>query len=108
MRHLLALAAAHFIRVSLLCMTQDELIEKAVERLRKAQHLFERSEKVPAEFRRLKVDELHAHTIREAVFIRFEATDDCGSIEVVMDSQTGEMLANKFLSPKRKSDDNAA
>ena len=89
-------------------MTHDELIEKAVERLRKVERAFEHSDKVSAEVRRLKVDEMHKRTIRDAVFIRFEADDDRGCIELVMDSQTGDMLDNKFIPPKKKNDDNAA
>jgi hypothetical protein len=89
-------------------MTHDELIEKAVERLRKVEGLFERSDKVPSEMRRLKADEMHKRTIREAVFIRFEADDNRGSIELVMDRETGVMLANKFIPPLKKTDDRGA
>ncbi len=85
-------------------MTHDELMAIAVERARKALRSFERWEKAPAEMRRLKVDEMHRRTIRDAVFIRIEADDDRGCIEFVLDSQTGEMLENKFINPKKKTD----
>lgn|GEM_PF-6158880 len=75
-----------------------------MERLRKVGGLFERSDKVSTEMRRLKVDEMHKRTFREAVFIRFEADDDRGSIEVVMDNETGVMLANRFIPPAKKTE----
>jgi len=47
---------------------------------------------------------MHKRTFREAVFIRFEADDDRGSIEVVMDNETGVMLANRFIPPAKKTE----
>jgi hypothetical protein len=89
-------------------MTHDQLIAKAVERLRKTEDTFDRlNDKVPADIRRLKVDEMLKRTIRDAVVICFESDDDRGRIEVVMDSQTGDMLENRFIPPK-KSDANVA
>lgn len=89
-------------------MTNDELIEKAVERLRTVERLIERSDKVPSAMRRLKADEMHKRTIREALFIRFEADDDRGSIEVVMDRETGVMVANQLVPPPKNADHHAA
>jgi hypothetical protein len=85
-------------------MSNDELIAKAVEHLHKVERILDRSEKVSPEVRRLKVDEMQKHTLQEAVFIRFEAHDNRGCIEVVMDSQTGEILDNKFIPPKKDDD----
>jgi hypothetical protein len=89
-------------------MTHDELIAKAIEQLRKSERAFERSDKVPPEIRRLKADEMHRRTIRDAVFIRFEADDERGCIEITLDTQTGEALETKFIPPKKKTDANAA
>jgi hypothetical protein len=89
-------------------MTHDELIAKAIEALRKTERAFARSDKVPPEIRRLKADEMHRRTIRDCVFIRFEAEDERGCIEIVLDAQTGQVLDTKFIPPKKKTDDNAA
>jgi len=84
-------------------MTHEELLAAAVDRLRKTERTFERfGDKVSQDVLRLKVDEMPKRTIRDAVVICFEADDNRGRIEVVMDSQTGEMIANKFIPPKKK------
>ena len=90
-------------------MTQDEFIAKAVEALRRTERAFERhADKIGADVRLLKVDQMPKRTIRDAVFITFEADDDRGRIEVVMDSKTGEMLDNKFIPPNKPSDESSA
>jgi hypothetical protein len=87
-------------------MTHDELLAAAVDRLRKVEGALGRAgDKVSALIRRLKVDEMPLRTIRDAVVIQFEAHDDRGRIEVVMDSQTGEMIGHKYLPPIRNTDD---
>jgi len=79
-------------------MSHDKLIAKAVEALRRTERAFERhADKIGADVRRLKVDQMPRRTIRDAVFVAFEADDDRRRIEVVMDSKTGEILDNKFI-----------
>jgi hypothetical protein len=77
-----------------------------VDRLRKSERSFERlGDKVSPEVRRLKVDDMPRRTIRDAVVIQFEADDDRGRIEVVIDSHTGEMIESRFFPPPRKETD---
>lgn len=84
-------------------MTHEELLTMAVDSLRKSQRGFERlGDKVSPEVRRLKVDEMLKRTICDAVVIKFEADDERGRIEVVMDSNTGAIIERKFIPPKNK------
>jgi len=85
-------------------MSQEDLIAIAVEQLRKTQGALERVEKIPPEIQRLKVDEMHKRTIRDALFIRFEADDGRGCIEILLDSQKGDVLDTKFIPPKKRAE----
>ncbi len=86
-------------------MTHEELIAKAVERLR----VFERlADKVPRKIKGLNVDALPRRTVREAVVIYFESDPDDGHIEVVVDSRSGEVIETKFIPPKESRDEKAS
>ncbi len=89
-------------------MTHDELIAKAVEQLKKSEQAFERhADKVSADVRRLKVDQMLKRTVRDAVVISFEGNDAPGRIEIVMDSHTGQIIESKFIPAKGKTDGEA-
>jgi hypothetical protein len=83
-------------------MTHEELIAKAVERVR----LYERhAQKAPDRIRGLKVDEMPRRTVREAAVVYFESDSTTGRIEVVLDSHSGEVLEIKLIPPKEKADE---
>lgn len=80
-------------------MTHQELINRAVERVR----LYERNtEKVPDEVRGLKVDKLPRRTLRETAVVYFESNSTNGRIEVVLDSRSGDVLEMKLIPPNDK------
>jgi len=83
-------------------MTHEELIAKAVERVR----LYERhAGKVPEKVRGLTVDKLPRRTVREAAVVYFESDCTTGRIEVVLDSRSGEVLEHKLIPPNEKTDE---
>ena len=83
-------------------MTHEELIAKALERVR----VHERhAEKLPDEVRGLKVDEMPRRTVRDAAVVYFESDSTTGRIEVVLDSRSGEVLEVKLIPPKEKANE---
>jgi hypothetical protein len=83
-------------------MTHEELIAKALERVR----LHERhAEKLPEKIRGLKVDEMPRRTVREAAVVYLESDSTTARIEVVLDRRSGEVLEVKLIPPKEKSDE---
>jgi hypothetical protein len=84
-------------------MTHDELVAKAIEWLRR----FEA--KMPDRLRGVTTDRLPKRRVREAVVIDFTSDDDRGSIRVVMERDTGDLIEASHSPPKaNKADDNGA
>ena len=85
-------------------MTHEELLNKAMEALRKLEPQMQRHERI----RGVTVDRLPKRRVRDAVVINFKSDEDVGSIEVTMERDTGKMIGAKHAPPKKKSDDKAA
>jgi hypothetical protein len=87
-------------------MTNDEIIAKAVEHLRRFETHF--GDAQPPELRQLSVDDLpkrRVGSVREIVQVYFECDDNQGKIEVSLDYRTGECLEAKFVPPTGKATD---
>lgn len=76
-------------------MTHDELINKAIESLRKLEPRM--SEAV----RGVTVDRLPKRRVRDAAVIDFESDENVGRIQVTMESDTGELIWAKHVPPKK-------
>jgi len=76
-------------------MTQDELLTKAIEVLRKLQPQM-KSDRI----RDVTVDRLPKRRVRDAVVIDFESDENVGKIQVTMERDTGEMINAKYVPPK--------
>jgi len=77
-------------------MTHTELLNKAIEWLRKLEP------RIPERIRDVTVDRLPKRRVRDAVVIDFESDDDIGSIQVTMERDTGKMIGTKHAPPKKK------
>ena len=74
-------------------MTDDELLAKAIERLRAMEA---RRKDVPEELRAVTVDTLPKRRIRDAVVIDFERDEAGGRIQIVMDREAGDMISATY------------
>ena len=80
-------------------MTNDELLNKAIEWLRKIEsHLDE-------PICNLKVDRLPKTRFRDAVIIDFESDDKIGSIRVFIERDTGNIVEAHHTPPKKEADE---
>ena len=82
-------------------MTQEELLTKAIEWLRKMEP---RLPKLVTDL----TDDCRPSRIRDAVVIDFESAESPGSIQITLDRETGSILGANWPTPTKKSDDNAA
>jgi hypothetical protein len=83
-------------------MTDDELITKAIEKLRA---LEARRKDVPERLRTVTVDRLPERCIRDAVIIDFEGGEVGGRIQISMDRESGEMIWANYSPAKDASDE---
>jgi hypothetical protein len=80
-------------------MTHDELITKAIEWLRKIEP------RMPERIRDVTVDRLPKRRVRDAVVIDFSSEADCGTIQVVIERDTGAIIGTSHAPPKGKPKD---
>ena len=83
-------------------MTNDELLAKAIEKLRT---LEKRGEDVPDKLRTVTVDQLPKRRVRDAVVIDFERDQSSGRIQIFMDRESGDMISATYNPPKDACDD---
>jgi hypothetical protein len=83
-------------------MTNDELLTKAIEKLR---ILEERRKDVPEKLRTVTVDQLPKRRIRDAVVIDCEREEAGGRIQIFMDRESGDMISATYNPPKDACDD---
>lgn len=74
-------------------MTNDELLAKAIKKLRT---LEKRRKDVPDKLRTVTVDQLPKRRVRDAVVIDFERDEKGGRIQIVMDRESGDMIAATY------------
>ena len=79
-------------------MTHDELVAKAIELLRQIEP------KLPDHIRRVTVDQLPKWRLRDAVVIDFSSDEDLGRIEVMMECDTGDLIAVSHAPPGQEAD----
>jgi hypothetical protein len=80
-------------------MTDDELITKAIEWLRKFDsHL-------PEQIHDVTVDRLPKRRLRDAVVIDFTSEEDRGTIQVVLERETGALIGATHTPPKSRQKD---
>jgi hypothetical protein len=79
-------------------MTDDQLISKAVKRLRL---LESRCAERPSPLQDVSVDLLPNRRIRDAVVIYFECDDSPAKIQVFMDRESGDMISGGYFPPKQ-------
>jgi hypothetical protein len=77
-------------------MTHDELTAKAIEWLRKIEP------KMPERIRSVTVDRLPKRRVRDAVVIDFSSDDNIGTIQVVVERETGKIIGTSHSPPKEK------
>jgi hypothetical protein len=77
-------------------MTHDELITKAEEWLRKIER------EMPECMRDGSVDQMPKRQVRDAVVIDFSSDEDIGTIQVVMERDTGAPIGATHTPPKTK------
>ena len=82
-------------------MTHDELLNKAIESLRRQEPRMQMHEGVCG----VTVDQLPKRRVRDAVVIDFESDENIGRIQVTMERDTGKMIGSKYAPPKKKLDD---
>ena len=78
-------------------MTDDELLAKAIEKLRE---LEARRTNIPERLRAVTVDQLPKRRIRDAVVIDFEQDEKDGRIQIFMDRESGDMISVTYNPPK--------
>jgi hypothetical protein len=83
-------------------MTNDELLTKAIEKLRA---LEARRTDTPERLRAVTVDQLPKRRIRDAVVIDFERDEKGGRIQIFMDRESGDMISATYNPPKDACDD---
>jgi len=82
-------------------MTHDELILKAIEWLGRLEPT------MPDSIRGVTPDRLPKRRLRDAVVIDFTSDEERGSIRVVMDRETGDLIETSHSPPRtRTGDDN--
>ena len=74
-------------------MTNDELLAKAIEKLRTLER---RRKAVPDKLRTVTVDQLPKRRIRDAVVIDFERDESGGRIRIFMDRESGDMISATY------------
>ncbi len=80
-------------------MTDDELLGKAIELLRKLEA------KLPDNVRDVTVDRLPKRRLRDAVVIDFSSEEDRGSIQIVLERETGALIGASHVPPKARQKD---
>ena len=83
-------------------MTHDELLARAVEKLRK---LEARRKDVPERLRTVTVDQLPKRRIRDAVVIEFEGGAAGARIQIFMELESGDMISASYSPPNDASAD---
>ena len=78
-------------------MTDDELLTKAIEKLRAMEA---RRKDVPERLRAVTVNQLRKRRIRDAVVIDFEGDEAGGRIQIFMDRESGDMISASYKPPK--------
>ena len=78
-------------------MTDDELLAKAIEKLRA---LEARCADAPETLGTVTVDQLPKRCIRDAVVIDFERDEKSGRIRTFMDRESGKMISAEYFPPK--------
>ena len=79
-------------------MTHDELVAQAIEWFRQIEP------KMPDHIRRVTVDQLPKWRVRDAVVIDFSSDEDLGRIEVMMERDTGDLIAVSHAPPGQEAD----
>jgi hypothetical protein len=78
-------------------MSDDELVAKAIEKLRA---LEARRTEAPERLKALTVDRLPNRSVRDAAVIYFKSDDAVGHIKVVMDREAGDMISATYTPAK--------
>ena len=77
-------------------MTHDELLAKAIERLRIIEPM------MTERMRDVTAARLPKRRFRDAVVIDFSSDENRGTIQVVMERETGAVIGTQFVPPKPK------
>jgi hypothetical protein len=83
-------------------MTHDELAAKAIDWLRRIEP------RMPDRLRGVTADRLPKRRVCEAVVIDFTSDEDRGSIQVVMERDSGDLIGVTHSPPKGRAGDGAA
>jgi len=78
-------------------MTDEQLVMKAVEKLRAKEALLTN---FPERLRTVRIDSLPLRHIRDAVIIYFEGEANAGQIRAYLDRETGDMIEAQYSPPK--------